>query len=114
MIISEDLIDRKKYNIQFNLDKCDFRSIIEEIVVKEKLKFSCICGGYFTKLNGNKTTPDIYIFAGSNYNPKEEYLNTFLNDQFKKFKFDQLVSFSYFLSSLIFSTIIKKLLYFFN
>lgn len=96
MIVSEDLIDRKKYNIQFNLDKCDFRSVIEEIVVKEKLKFSCICGGYFTKLNGNKTTPDIYIFAGSNYNPKEEYLNTFLNDQFKKFKFEQLVSYSYF------------------
>lgn len=68
MFVSDDLINGEKHKIQFNVDKNDFRSIIEQIVVKEKLKFSCICGGYFTKLNGNKTTPDLYIFCDSNYN----------------------------------------------
>ncbi|CAF0779622.1 unnamed protein product [Brachionus calyciflorus] len=88
--ISHDLIDRQRYQIEFNFERSNLRSIIEEIVVAEKVNFSCICGGYFTKLNGQVTTPDIYIFTGSNYNPKEEFLNNFLNIQFRDFEFDQL------------------------
>ncbi|CAF0807898.1 unnamed protein product [Brachionus calyciflorus] len=88
--ISIDLIDGEKYKIEFNFDKSNLRSIIKEVVAKDKLNSSCICGGYFTKLKRAITTPDIYIFDDSKYLPEEEYLNSFLNEQFREFRFDQL------------------------
>ncbi|CAF0716831.1 unnamed protein product [Brachionus calyciflorus] len=86
--ISQDLIT--KYHVDFNFDKSYLKAIVEEVVVKEKLNFTCIAGGFFTKLNGNTSEPDIYIFPGGNYFPTEEYLNTFLNGEFKQINFRQL------------------------
>ncbi|CAF0715774.1 unnamed protein product [Brachionus calyciflorus] len=86
--ISDDLIS--KYQIQFHFDKANLRSILEEVVINEKLKFSCICGGYFTKFNGQITSADIYIFTSNNYVQSEAYLNMFLNENFRRFDFKQL------------------------
>ncbi|CAF0716827.1 unnamed protein product [Brachionus calyciflorus] len=87
-IISQDFIS--KYHVEFNLDKTRFKQIIEEIATKDKLSFTCIAGGFFTKLHGQATEPDVYIFPGDDYIPTEEYLNTFLNEHFRYFNFKDL------------------------
>ena len=92
-MVSEDLSYGRKYQIEFHVDRTDFRNILEEVVVKPKVKFACIAGGYFTKLNREITTPDIYVFTGSNYNPTENYLNQFLNEPFRRFEFEELLSY---------------------
>lgn len=81
-----------RYNVQFNFDKTNSKSILDEVVVKEKLKYSCICGGFFTKKNQQITDPDIYIFTGSNYIPTEAFLNMFLNEKFRQTPFKPLVN----------------------
>ncbi|CAF1056668.1 unnamed protein product, partial [Brachionus calyciflorus] len=78
------------HHIEFNLNKESVRSILEEVIPKKKLNYSSVCGGYFTKLNGQITSPDIYIFPSSNYIATEKFLNTFLKKKFRSSPFQQL------------------------
>lgn len=89
-IVSKEL--ETKHKVEFNFDKLACRSILENVVKRESLKYSCIAGGYFTKLNGQITSPDIYIYTGRSFYPSIDFLNSFLNEEFRSIQFDQLVS----------------------
>ncbi|RMZ95026.1 hypothetical protein BpHYR1_053672 [Brachionus plicatilis] len=86
--ISADFVD--KYGIEFDFDKSNLKSIIEEVVVHDKLRFSCVCGGYFVKSNSRAKNTDIYLYSGSDYLATEQYLNSFLNEKYRNFDFHQL------------------------
>ncbi|RNA20657.1 hypothetical protein BpHYR1_040384 [Brachionus plicatilis] len=87
-IVSKEL--ETKHKIEFNFDKIECRRILEKIVNRDSLKYCCIAGGYFTKLNGQTTSPDIYIYTGRYFYPSIDFLNSFLNEEYREKSFDQL------------------------
>ena len=92
MSISKELLDSQS-GIRFYFEKFRCKKIIEEVVLPEYSKLACISGGFFTKLNEDLSPPDIFIFAGEEYVPSEDYLNKFVKEPFCRDQFIELVSF---------------------
>lgn len=88
------MFDRNnKYGIKIDFDKKKCDEILNEVFEKNKIQYSCICGGFFTEPSTEKTA-DIFVYdGGKKFQNNQEYLNSFLQEPFQKVEFDNLVIF---------------------
>ncbi|CAF0971499.1 unnamed protein product [Brachionus calyciflorus] len=93
--IVDDLISEgNKYGLKFDFDKVACDEIIKKVVENEKIQFSAICGGFFTRhkdQDRKQQSVDIFIYdCQKHFITNEKHLNSFLKEPFKKIDFDDL------------------------
>ncbi|RNA07033.1 hypothetical protein BpHYR1_007981, partial [Brachionus plicatilis] len=86
--VVDELINRSnQYGIKIDFDQKICDEILNEVLDKNKIQWSCICGGFFTE-PGSDRNADIFIYdGGKNFLNNEEYLNSFLNEPYQKIEF---------------------------